>query len=514
MPQDQETKVAAGEALATGLVFMMAVTVLQRVIGFARSILFCGMLQDDELGRWSLAFSFLLLAAPLAMLGLPGSFGRYVAYYQQRGQLRTFLRRTLLVCSLLGVIGVAVVVLMAEQWAWLVFGNRELASLIRIMAVTLAIVIISNFMNELLTALRQVRVVSVMQFTSSFMFAVLAVGLLYCTDLREEAVIVAYGLSLLIALVLAIRPLRRLRHESTQDLANLSHVTLWKKLAPFAAWVWITNFLHNMFEVTDRFMIVHLSTTTSAATDSLIGQYHASRIIPFLLVGVSGMVAAVVLPHLSHDWERGERDRVVQQHRLTLKVGALALLLSGTLILLTGPLFFGWLLRDKFEQGMSVLPMTLTYCVWFSLTTLAHNYLWCAERARLGSLCLLVGLAANIAFNALLFPWLGLSGAVMATAIANATALTLVLVFSHRAGFPVDLPIAICCAAPVVLMLGPWVAASSLIALAYLVFERHLLFTADERHEMQVVVDQYLHKLTRWRVARQTNLSAEQSIGS
>ena len=86
---------------------------LQRGVGFLRSILFCGMLTDDALGRWSLALSFLLLAAPLAVLGLPGSFGRYVEYYRRRGQLRTFLWRTSWVTFAMAAVGTAVVLLAA-----------------------------------------------------------------------------------------------------------------------------------------------------------------------------------------------------------------------------------------------------------------------------------------------------------------------------------------------------------------------------------------------------------------
>ena len=49
-----------------------------------------------------MAFGFLMLAAPLVVLSLPGTFGRYVERYRQQGQLRSFLRRTALVCAALG----------------------------------------------------------------------------------------------------------------------------------------------------------------------------------------------------------------------------------------------------------------------------------------------------------------------------------------------------------------------------------------------------------------------------
>ena len=76
------------------MVVLLVVSVVQRSVGFGRGVLFCRWLAPDELGQWDMAYSFLLLAAPVVVLGLPGSFGRYLERYRQRQQLRTFLRRT------------------------------------------------------------------------------------------------------------------------------------------------------------------------------------------------------------------------------------------------------------------------------------------------------------------------------------------------------------------------------------------------------------------------------------
>ena len=55
-----------------------------------------------------MAYSFLLLAAPVVVLGLPGSFGRYLERFRQRGQLRTFLRRATIWTATLVVIATGV----------------------------------------------------------------------------------------------------------------------------------------------------------------------------------------------------------------------------------------------------------------------------------------------------------------------------------------------------------------------------------------------------------------------
>src|SRR4051812_6085711 len=89
----------AADSLADGMLLMLALTLVQRGAGFVRGILLCRWLAPEELGRWDLAWGFFCLAAPLAVLGLPGSFGRHVETFRQGGQLRAFLTSTAWACT-------------------------------------------------------------------------------------------------------------------------------------------------------------------------------------------------------------------------------------------------------------------------------------------------------------------------------------------------------------------------------------------------------------------------------
>ena len=90
------------DTLLGSVVILLGLTVVQRLVGFVRAVLFCRWLDAEQLGLWDMAFSFLLIAAPLAVAAIPGAFGRYIEYYRRRGQLRPFLRRAALWCALLG----------------------------------------------------------------------------------------------------------------------------------------------------------------------------------------------------------------------------------------------------------------------------------------------------------------------------------------------------------------------------------------------------------------------------
>src|SRR6188508_2816573 len=110
-----KTNASAGirpDTLAASVTILLVANVVQRSIGFGRGILFCRWLTPDELGTWDMAYSFLLLAAPVIVLGLPGCFGRYLERYRQRGQLRTFLRRAVTWTATLTVIACAAIILL------------------------------------------------------------------------------------------------------------------------------------------------------------------------------------------------------------------------------------------------------------------------------------------------------------------------------------------------------------------------------------------------------------------
>src|SRR5262249_53481642 len=129
-------------------------------------------------------------------------------------------------------------------------------------------------------------------------------------------------------------------NESSSPIPESTHVTqsnggFWSRLLPFAAWVWVSNLLYNLFDVVDRYLIVH----TSSAADPLafVGAYHSSRIVPLLLVSIASLLSTMLLPHLSHDWESGRRDLVSARMNLALKLLGLLLFVGSIAILLSAP---------------------------------------------------------------------------------------------------------------------------------------------------------------------------------
>ena len=491
---DRETDGLKTDTLASSVAILLILTVVQRGVGFLRGVFFCRWLDADQLGQWDMAFGFLMLAAPLAVLGLPGSFGRYVEHYRQRGQLKTFLKRTIGCTLVLTVLAMAAVGFGKQWFSQLVFGSPDHADLVMILAAGLGVVIISNGLQSLLTALRQVKVVSIMQFCNSLLFAVAGIGLLLFWRIGTTSIVVAFVGACVLTASASLVWLARIWNTLPSAGAVLGHGALWGKLVPFAFWLWLTNWLSNLFGIADRVMIIHYSGVSSILALGLVGQYHTARIFPMLFVGIAEMLGGVITPHLSNDWESGRKSRVAQRLKVMLKAFGLGFTAVAILVLIGSPILFDLAWQGRYDGGLAVLPWALACSIWTGLAFISYNYLWCAEKSRFVSLTLFVGLAANIGLNLLLLPKFGLLGAVLATAAARLVALAILWAITGKLGMKIDRGLLIVAALPLLLASGPWVALIGLIAVVAGNIPGTGCFTAAEKTEIADTVGKYWSK--------------------
>ena len=374
-----EKRHLAPDTLAASVTILLVANVVQRSIGFGRGILFCRWLTPDELGTWEMAYSFLLLAAPVIVLGLPGSFGRYLERYRQRGQLRTFLRRTTQWSLALTLVACGLIVFEAPRFSNLIFGRPDATTLVTVLALSLVAVIFHHFLEALFSSLRKFSIVSTMHFCQSISFAVISLVLLWSWRFAAESIVIGYGAACLMSVVGVLAWKGGTLLAEAAD-AGISHREFWPPLMRFAFWVWVINLFCHLFGVVDRYMLVHYSGLDNTAALALVGHYHASRVVPILFLSVADLLGGAVMPYLSHDWEIGARQRVSDRLNTVLKVTAIIMLAGGVAVLWIAPLLFHVAFQGRYDEGLAVMPWTMTYCVWYSLYLVAQNYAWCAEK--------------------------------------------------------------------------------------------------------------------------------------
>lgn len=435
---------------------MLAMTVVQRSLGFFRGIWFCRVLDDAIVGQWSMAFDFITMITPVMLLGIPGSLPRYVEHYRRRGHLPQFVRRLLIATGFLGGVCFAGMIVAPNWFGWLIFLEPQNVALIYSVGVGVIATVGFNFVYQLVSSLRQVRVASWMQFVQSVGFTLGSV-----VWLATGGGIVGVIYSYIAATVLAIAPgLLSLVSgwgglpDSDEPFAPPS---MWRRLLPYAAAIWAMNLLTNTFALSDRYMILHMMPGTEEMTQAAVGQYHSGRIIPMLLVSLSTVVSGVLMPYLTADWEAGKQEEVRQRLRRIVFAISVFSTVGGAASLLAAPWFFETVLENRYTAGLAMMPMTFVFCIWISLGNIGQDYLWVVEKGKWVAVAIAVGFALNIAMNYALLPIWGLQGAVVATLASNGVVLIGLWLAMKKFGYHLDLSTFVATLLPATLLMGPWV---------------------------------------------------------
>lgn len=468
------------DSIASGLSFMLMANVAQRGIGFVRNLGFCFFLCEQHLGLWALASAFFLLAAPFSVLGLPGSLGRFVEYYRVRGQLGIYVRR-IAIGSLMGSFVVcAGLVLFAPPVSNLILGRYCGYATMAVLSGTLFTVIVFNFLNELVSGLRQPGIASSMQMVNSMSFT--AFGLLWLTVSNDwRGLMVAFALASMLGMIPAWYGLRTRCAEAFEIREPLDRRAMWQRIVPFAAAIWSMNLLTNLFDVVDRYMILHCASDSVEAGQAIVGQYHSGRILPVLLTSLGLMINGMLLPYLSADWEAGRMAQVRKILRSSYVFVALffwGLSLAG---MIAAPLLFENLLRGRYAEGLSLMPMAMVHCSLATLAMLLQNYFWCAERGRIVGFVTALGLALNLVLNYSLVPTYGAWGAMLATMISGGMILLLTVLRLQQEGVKVGKRNLLVSMLPLTLIASTWLSVFCFAVVLFLIYKTNWILSESDR---------------------------------
>ncbi|HMO15146.1 MAG TPA: oligosaccharide flippase family protein [Pirellulaceae bacterium] len=487
---DNDRRAIVADSLIFGIVFAIGLTAFQRIIGFLRGILFCKYMTEEELGSWSLAWSFLMLLAPLAVLGLPGTFPRFVEHFRQRGQLKIFFLR---ICgfSVAGtMLLVGILSLRPTLFAELLFRNPAQTDLLWMLVISLIFVGALNFATSFTEALRQVRLSTIMRFVSGVSFALLSLVFIFAWESSAVAVTASFAVSCLIGLLPAIWFFAR--YWNTFEVVSptvLSHRSMWKKIAPFAMWLWLANLATNGYEIVDRYMLLHLLPLSASEAQGIVGQYHSARVVPLLMVSLAAVLSGILLPYIAAAWEEKRYQDAKVQVSWTLKLTGLLITSFSVIVAMGSSFLFDTVLDGRYNAGLSVLPMTLTYCVWYSMVLVGQDYLWCRDKGKWVVAAYVVGLVVNIGLNYFLIPSFGLGGAVWATFLSTLACLLFLLLSNFVLGLPMSRGIIFVTAVPLLTMIPPWTAAFVLIIIIWAGIYYRWIFDDQEVKQLNKMLE-------------------------
>jgi PST family polysaccharide transporter len=474
---------------------MLLVNLLQRGIGFARNIALCYFLSEAQLGLWGLTSSFFCLAAPFAVLGLPGTFGRFVETYRSRGHLLRFLALSMTI-AMVGYLAIGLTLIsFSGASSMAILGEPHSGMDMGIVALALGCIILFNAMTELVSGLRLPKLVSWMHAINSLSFTCLSLfGLAWYRDWR--VLVIAFACSAMLGMIPTLPMLLRSDYWRRTDQPAIAWSAIARRVLPFAASVWAMNLLWNCFDIVDRYALLHLSPMAVNGQDihALIGQLHSGKLIPTLLSNLGVMLAGIVLPYLVADWEQDRRDRVHESLKTTVKFGSLFFLMMSVGALVASPFLFGVILQDRYAGGLSILPEALTVCCWMSISLFLSNYFWCAERGRLLGFLTAAALMVDMVLCIAWIPKSGLHGAILANVFASGFLLAVTMFTLDRLQVKLDRATYAIAATPVALVLGTVPATMVFTAIILIASRTNWILTDGEKASVDSTVVPHLHR--------------------
>ncbi len=445
------------DSLALGIAIMLAMTIVQRGIGFFRGIWFCRLLDDHVVGQWAMAFGFISMVTPIMLLGMPGSLSRYAEHYRMRGHLSDLVRRLLRVTIGCGAAFFALLLIVPQWFGWLIFLEPQNTSLVHCVGIAVLAIVAFYFVQELVSSLRQIRVVSLMQFIQSVGFTVIGVSWLM-TGGGLNGLVLSFALSTTLAIIPGAYVLAVGWSGIEKSGQAFDSSSMWRRLLPYAAALWAMNLLANVFELSDRYMILHFCPGGEVAGQAAVGQYHSGRIIPVLLMSLATMIGGVLMPYMSADWEAGRRQMVRNLLRRMLLAVATSFTVGAAIALLIAPWLFSTFLEDRYAEGLALMPMAFVFSIWAALVTIGETYLFVRERGKLVAAAIATGLVVNLALNAWLLPIWGLYGAVVATLCSHGVVMLGIWCSLACSEYGLDSTTFYISFLPATLLAGPWVA--------------------------------------------------------
>ncbi|HBJ34023.1 MAG TPA: spore cortex protein [Planctomycetaceae bacterium] len=443
------------DSLAGGMLMMLGLTLVQRALGFFRGIWFCRMMDDTSVGQWAMAFGFLILIAPVMMLGLSGAMPRFVERYRQAGQLPAFIKRVMLGAWVGGALVFLAMAIAPQAFGWLVFRSPSDNLLIASLAFAILTLFAFNFTLDLVSSLRQVRLNSIMQFIQGVGFTASSiVALAYGGGV--VSLLICFGGATIVGMLPGLWILRKGWGGLPVGTTPLDSRSMWKSLLPYAMALWTINLLTNLFELADRYMILHYTAGGEAIAQAAVGQYHSGRLVPTLIGNIALMYAGILMPYLAADWEAGRRREAVGALRRTLMIATIFFTAGAAITLMFAPWIFGTLLQGRYGEGLRLMPHAFVICIWGSLISLGQLHVWLNERGKWIGCALGVGIVINLVLNYLWLPSFGLDGAVWATVVSTGVVLIGVLGVMGRLEFSIDLQVIGVSMLPLALFLPPW----------------------------------------------------------
>jgi O-antigen/teichoic acid export membrane protein len=434
------------DRISTSVGLVLGFLMGQKIIAFARGIVFARILGTAEYGIYTLGFFLVLITVAVTSLGIPSAFSRFAPRYRGKEGLRSFFRKTWMLNIGISLAVAVVIFVFPSFFSRLIYGDASFGGVMMVVAVSIpGLVVLTNLFNTF-SGLKLFRAGAAAQFSQVVIFA--GLGTMMAVIYRSATgALLAYALSMLIAVGLFLPLLLRFLQVEDPDNKPLKEPAFYPKLLRFTIWFTVTPILIQIFQYVDRLSLQRLMT----ASDQ--GIYSAAVNLCATISAVGLAVNNVVFPHLSTAWEEGGKDRALDNLDLTIRVTAVGLAVAGFVLVVLGRPLILLLLGADYAGGADVIPYLVVFYLLTVSVWLFGVFASLVEKTYVSTIGLVTALPVNVVLNLILIPRLGIVGAGLATMLSYTMLWFVVVGTCLRLGMPLRRKTLVASLFPFVLLL-------------------------------------------------------------
>lgn len=464
------TKESIGQSAGIVLIF----TILERIIQTARGVVFARFLGPAEYGVYTLAFFFIPLVITVARLGIPSCFSRYIPQYEQKGALKSFLKKTYSPIIAGGALITLLCFLNANTLSRLIYGSFLYRRIIIICALTVFPYAIFEALTYTFAGLRVFKLSSSLGFSQFFIFTALGVLLVIFYPKAESAILanlIAYILTAIFFSFIFRKYIIKLELQSLK----IEEKNFYSKILKFSAFFIIAPFVNTIFNYTDRWMLGHFTDL------SKVGIYSVGLNISGIVFLFGAVIGSVLLPNISNIWEQGDKNKVMYMLDFALKINALFLLFGALPLFLFKGQIVSILYGADYIGCLPVIGMMLIFWLLHGAYWTIAGYAQLIEKTYIPFICSCVGLISNVFLNYIWIPRYGMMGAAVASTLSFVLTLITMHAWFRRVGLKIKPGTILVCILPIIFVFNNLAVIIFFIILLGITLGTNFIVTKDEK---------------------------------
>lgn len=398
--------------IAKSSAFIFIGTILSLLFGFASRIIFVRFTTQNEYGIYSLSLTIISICTTLSALGLQEGVTRHIAHYNSKNEIvQNTIFSSLIIVSITSGLIVIILYSLSDYLAIRVFSLPEMASVIKMLVITVPSTVLINIIVSIYRAFNKVGIKVFIQdvFKSLSYLTFLIVAVLLNMTFKE----MIYSYTVSITLTFAFLFLYFLKSPPTIVNWKRIHINKnSKELLKYSLPLLGVSILLTIMSWTDTLMLGLFKNS------EVVASYNAAYPIASLLSLVINTIGFMYVPIASQLYSNNDLDELRNVNAsstkwcfmLTFPIFVIIFVFPETIL----NLFYG----IQYTDAGKVLQILLIGTIMNSYFGLNYYTLLSTGKSSLLMFCSFISALLNIILNVFLIPPYGMEGAAIASSFS------------------------------------------------------------------------------------------------